>query len=67
MPQKFFDNDSKFYHLEANAIAAELNKQVEFQFTLLREGLYTPIPVNKKFCSATYELFLNFIYFLKYF
>ena len=25
---------------EANAIAMELNKQVEFQFTLLREGVY---------------------------
>jgi len=29
---------------EANAIAMELNKQVEFQFTLLREGVYSPMP-----------------------
>lgn len=29
---------------EANAIAMELNKQVEFQFTLLREGVYSPLP-----------------------
>lgn len=29
---------------EANAISVELKKRVQFQFTLLRETLYSPLP-----------------------
>ena len=34
------------YLKEANAISVELNKRVQFQFVLLTDTLYSPLPVD---------------------
>ena len=43
---------NSIYLKEANAISVELNKRVQFQFVLLTDTLYSPLPVDLSSSSS---------------